>query len=253
MFRIDRSRVKISDPCSVEISREIQDKSETSAEELAARREEENEISRGMAEKLAEEITSDARRQAEVIEVQAALLADQAKHDSELLKSEAMAIGYEEGLAKAEADYMKFVKENDNALNRVLTEIERGRSEMFKEMEAEMIDLCFAVIKKIATMDRERDGEIFKSIIRKVLNQMDTTSKFTIRLSDEDFERFFPGGEATFAVGDSQVTVAVVADPELQGGDIIAESENETVAAGVDVQIKNIELAFRRGLGKTNE
>lgn len=257
MFRIDRTRVNLASSQNIQNiptqkAEQVPSPSVPDApaeEAVPARREEISEQDRALAEKL----IADASREAEEMARQAAETLEKAGRDAELIRAEAKAQGYEEGKSRAETDYVAFIKENDAALNRVIAEIARGREEMFANMEGELIDLCFAIIRKIATMDRARDGELFRSIIKKTLSQMELSEKFMIRLSTEDFERFFPSGEASFTVGDSQITASVVDDQELRGGDIVVESDNETVTAGVETQIKCIELAFRRMLGKSDE
>lgn len=177
----------------------------------------------------------------------------QAELDSVKIKADAEALGYKEGAKRADERYAALLSENKESLSRVISEMEAGRTKMLASMEEEIIELCFAIVRKISDVDRTKDGEIFKTAIRKALARTDMASTITIQLSSEDFERFFPEGEAVFDTPDGRVTVAVAGSSELDGGDIVIDSEDETITAGIGTQIKNIELRFRQRLGKTDE
>ena len=176
-----------------------------------------------------------------------------AEAEAERLKAEArrqgFELGYNEGSAEGALRFESLTAEHAESFSSVLAELKHAGDTMVSDMESDMIDLCFSVLRKVAALDRTTDGEIFKSIIKKAMSQVDLTGKVSIRLSHEDFDRFFPNGEAIFDINDTAVTAAVVSDPEFSGGDIAVDTDSETVLAGADTQFRNIEIAFRHRIG----
>lgn len=249
MFRIDRTRVNISS--IQDIRANVDGPGNDGAAPYAQTDTGSELLERNKA--LAEEILSNAEKRAEDAKKAADEILRKARHDAQKLRADAKASGYEEGKAQAELEYSKLIEKSNESLQRVIAEIERGRTKMFGEMESELIDTCLAVIRKIATMDRSSDGDLFKSIIKKALKQIELTGKIIIRLSSEDRQRFFPDEESIFNMGDSQVTATIIDDSGLEGGDIVIETENASVLAGIESQLKYIELAFRRRLDKSDE
>lgn len=250
MFRIDRTRVKISGmPGAQNLQANVEQDAPLSAPVQGPEMTEE--FIR-LQEDLTAEILARANTQAEEIKLEAQQLLKKAKNEAEAIQVSARELGYNEGKTQAESEYAQLINDNNNALSRVMEEIASGRQTLLDEVEENIIDLCFDIIKKMATMDRAKDGDIFKGIIKKTLAQMDMEGKLILRLSVEDIERFFPEGEATFHLGDSLVKVSVVEDSTLRSGDTIVETETEAITAGIDSQMKNIELAFRQQLGKSS-
>jgi len=68
-----------------------------------------------------------------------------------------------------------------------------------------------------------------------------------IRVSNGDYERFFSQGGVAFEL-DRGVTVSpsIMRDVSLKDGDCIIDIENVTVNAGLESQMKYVELAFER-------
>ncbi len=251
MFRIEKSRVIISE------IRELATKTDDAADHDEAAVIEAPEVRPDpleTAQKLAEELLLTASNEAEAKILRADEVLREAKAAAEELKNEAMKAGYELGVSEGEAEgqrrYDALIKEQSKALKNVLAEIKRAGDTMISDMENDIIDLCFSVLLKITSLDRMLDGEIFKSIIRKAMSQVDLTGKVSIRLSHEDFERFFPEGTAVFDINDKDITASVSSDPEFRGGDIAVDTDSETVVAGAAAQLKNIEIAFRHRLGR---
>ena len=251
MFKIDRNRVRLTAPEIVRIyadrdAVETQPPEETEKEPIDVPHV-------AQAEERANEILDTARVRAEKTESDAKDILNRAGLDAEKIRIEAEERGYKEGEKRAEERCERLLAENREALGRVVAEIEAGRARMLENMESEIIDLCFAIVRKVADLNRTKDGELFKAAITKALSRTNSESSITIHLCNEDFERFFPDGEAAFETADGRVTAVIAGNTELAGGDIIIDTERETINAGIDSQIRNIELRFRQQLGNADE
>lgn len=249
MFRIDRSRVNLSS---------VQDMRANAGDPVLEVRPEEAVIPAQSVPNAAGEVASakiieNARKEAEYIREQAKHALSKAVLDAQAMQISARQLGYEEGMAEARREYAEMAAKNKESLCIVISEIQQKSQEMYDNLEGDIVDLCFAVVKKLADMDRAGDGSFYKSMIRKALGQMEITNKLSVHVCAEDCERFFPDGEVSFPTGDGIVTATVQDAPELGSGDIIIENGNETVTAGLETQMKSIELVFRQLLGKNNE
>lgn len=275
MFRIDRTRVNVhsseNEPKSQQALSEITVPAETAG---GGQQQEASMVPADVREDITNRIIAEANAAAEEIrraaeaqqkaaeldrlaaedERRAAekLLLD-AKTEAERLFEESRIKGYEEGQSRAQRELDELTSENGEALNRLFAEVRAKILENFENVEAEIIDLCFATVRKIANLDRTKDGELFKAAIKKTLKSMDLSGSFSIRLSGEDYNRFFPEGEYVFDLGDGQVKAALAADEKLSGGDIVIDTETEVITAGIESQLKCIEIAFNQQLGRKNE
>ena len=250
MFRIDRRNVKISgkiynkfnadDNPEVVAEAELPDAT-ASAEALA------NEyLSAAEAEINAksEEILANARdRAAEIIVV--------AREEAEELQKKSWQEGFELGTAEGRRTFeektAEKIRQDDEALKRVLEEIYNERESTYKELEAETINLALEIVRKIINPAEDELGNVYTSLIKNALRQTSTESKIVLRVGATEYERFFSSGAAEIEL-DSGVTVktAVLKDASLSDGDLIIDTDDITINAGIDSQLYYVELAFER-------
>jgi len=238
LFRIDRKCVKLVN----DINRQSSCGSGVESEYLSVAEAEINE--------KAEEILSVAREEARAIL--------QSAHDEfEKERKRGFEQGYEEGVAENKRFYdeelAKKKSEDDNTLNRVLSEIYGEHKRIYMSMEGEVVNLALEIVKKIINPAEDELGTVFPSLIKNALRQFSTESKIIIHVSASDYERFFSSGATTIELDSGKIiTVTVMSDVSLADGDCIIDTDDFTVNAGVDSQLKLVELAFDR-VGKFAE
>ena len=253
MFRIERSRVNISGVRELQVTVLSRETASAAPVESGVQQTLAFPSECETAQTGATELLEIAQRDADGIVRQAQELLSKAQADAEALKAEAQHLGFEQGYENGSAEGMTrfnaLMAEHKETFSTVLSELKRAGDTMVSDMEDDIVDLCFSILRKITAFDRANDGDIFKSIIKKSISQVDMTGKVTIRLSHEDFERFYPDGKAIIEINDTEITAAVVSDPEFSGGDIAVDTDSETVLAGAETQLRNIEFSFRHHLG----
>jgi len=256
LFRIEKSRVNISEVRELQVTVISAEASATGLTEERVSAAPPQSSPYESAQAKATALLENTRREADALALQSKELLREAQAESERLKNEARQqgfdMGYSEGQAEAQQMFEALTAGHAEVFSNVLADIKHAGDTMISEMEGDIIDLCFSVLRKIAAFDRTTDGEIFKSIIKKAMSQVDLTGKVSIRLSHGDFERFFPNGTAVFDINDTSVTASVTSDPEFVEGDIAVDTESETVLAGAETQLRNIEIAFNHSLGSGN-
>ena len=217
-----------------------------------------------MAEELeqvkarAEEIIREAEEQAgdrarHIIDEahnEAADLLYNAREEVEQDRVHAMQEGFAQGAGEGRRSYDEQLaaklREDDEALKRVIEELYAERAQTYESMEEDIIGLSVEIVRKLLSPSPEETGA-FRSLIQNALAQINPEGKTTIRLSPSDYERFFSSGSATFDVGpDVTVTASVLRDASLTEGDCVIDTEESTINAGLESQLKIIELAFNR-------
>ena len=195
-----------------------------------------------------DEILSDARKQAAQI-----LLIAQAEAEAE--RKRGYEQGYEEGLEKGTEEgklkYDKIIeekkREDDETLKLVIDEMYQERERAYSQMEDEATTLAVEVVRKILNPAEEELVDFFTPMIKNALRQMSTDSKIVLRVGSKEYERFFSSGAATIEL-DSGATVkaSVLRDVTLNDGDLIIDTDDVTVNAGLSSQLQYVQLAFER-------
>jgi flagellar biosynthesis/type III secretory pathway protein FliH len=250
LFRIDRRFVKLA---GTKISKRNNDeKSEADAEgdlpDAAALSEKRlNEYLYAAEMEMnaqAQEVVDEAREKAaEIIE--------QAKKDAQDERKRAYNEGFAEGSEEGKHSYdeqlAEKISEDDEMLRNILSGIEDERERAAAEMENDMINLSIEIVRKIFNPAEEELGNVYTSLIKNALRQMPTDGKLVIRVSPVEYERFFSSGAATIEL-DSGTTVkaSVIRDVSLDEGDCIIDTDDVTINAGLESQLKYVKLAFER-------
>ena len=208
----------------------------------AARSETEAKISE--AEEKIEKLLEKAREDAAQIVLDAH---DDAEEERQKGYREGFEEGSEEGKRKYDEKIAEKIKEDDATLKRVLDELYDERERTNSALEGETVDLAVEIVRKIINPPEESLGDIFTPLIKNALRQMSTDGKIVLRVGPDEYERFFSSGAATIEL-DSGVTVraSVLRDVSLQEGDLIIDTDDVTINAGIDSQLQFVQLAFER-------
>ena len=269
MFRIERNLVNLASSRSIQIDSgdeaagagsfplEAPAKN-TFAEQEALRREEAKARMMAEAEAEAKEVVEDARGEAAAIIVAAR---EQAEEERRKAWQEGYAEGAAEGRRESKEEFTRFKEdcervkeeyakktlEDDEGLKHVISELYDERERTYKGLEDEVVDLALDVVKKVMNPAEEALGGVFVSLIRNALKQIAPEGRVVIRVSPAEYERFFSSGSAIFELDKGvTVTASVLRDASLKEADCIIDTENETVNASLDTQLKYIRIAFNR-------
>ena len=250
MFRIDRSYVNLGATRFVRVDSEEGTEADAIGEPLNAAA-----SATYMADLQAQEIIGSAHKKAEEIIQEArdevADIMVKARDEAEEQKRAAWNEGYAEGAVEGKHSYDEKlaakIREDDEMLKNVVNEIYDERERTYSGLEDEVVGLALEIVRKVINPAEETIGGVFESLIRNALKQIAPDGKVVIRVSSTEYERFFSSGSATIEL-ESGVTVkaSVLRDASLGGGDVVIDTENETVNAGLNSQLKYIALAFEK-------
>jgi len=196
------------------------------------------------ARTAAEQIMQDARDDAAIMMVEAR---DQAQEDRRRAWQEGYNEGADEGKRSFDDDLAAKQREDDEKLQRVISEVYSERERTYDNLEDEIISLALDIVRKVIRPAEEQMGGVFEPLVRNALKQMAPVDKVIIRISSTDYERFFSSGRALFELeSGTKVSASFLRDASLNEGDCIIDTADETVNAGFETQLRYVKLAFEK-------
>jgi len=190
------------------------------------------------------QIISEARDEAAALIVEAREQADAERHAA---WQEGFTEGSEEGRHSYDEKLASKLREDDEMLKRVIEELHNERTNTYDRLEDDVVALAVQIVRKVVNPSGDELGGYFESMITGALRQLNPDGKVAIRVSPQEQERFFPSGSAAFELDSGIiVTASVFKDATLGAGDCIIDTEDSTVNAGLDSQLRYVELAFEQ-------
>lgn len=261
MFRIDKRLVQVASPAQiplipVPLPDSVMEVEEGTLTETVAAANVEAAAVTGSAtwsaaeieaqrDKLLKQAEEQAAAKLHQAEAKAAAMLSEAEKQAAAMREDAWKSGFEEGQqqgAKAQAEQTAAARQQ---LNRLLTDLSAASDQFYGSVEGDLVALALDAAEKVVkTAIKERES--FEAMIKNALKNMRREDKITVRVSEQQYQDFFNAESAAFMLGDEQLNVAIVNDPHLGDGDLLLESESETVNAGVDSQFRYISLAFNK-------
>jgi flagellar assembly protein FliH len=213
-------------------------------EEIYKRLQNENaervEILLDQARANAQEITDQAKEQADEI-------VRQAEDNAAAISEEAKNTGYLEGLKCAEAAAEQRKMEEAAALKRLESQLKDEYDALVGGLDKDVIALVMEIVKKVIGIKLSQSDDIFVGLVSDALERLKQAGSVTIRVSPEDYLRYFGNGGPGIDTGDTKLTV--VEDESFECGDLIVESEGEVLDLSITRQINQVENAFLSGEG----
>jgi len=172
---------------------------------------------------------------------------DQAEEERSCAWKEGYAEGSEEGRRSYDEQLSDKMRENEESLKRVLFELYEERDRTYSGLEAEAVGLALEVVRKIFNPAEGELSGVFMSLIKNAMKQIAPDGKIIIRVGPVEYENFFASGSTVIELeGGVTVTASVLRDISLTKGDCIIDTEVATINAGIESQLKHIQLAFSR-------
>ncbi len=155
------------------------------------------------------------------------------------LERDAFMKGYAQGeRAGAEAA----AKRGDATLRRLAQTVEELaglRTELVQKTERQVVELALAIAGRVLRREVSLDRELLVTMARIALERLGENTSATIRLNPDDYA--FIG--AKLQVGDSSL-VRVVADPLVNSGGCLVQSDFGLIDAGIDAQLGEMAAAL---------
>ncbi len=172
--------------------------------------------------KEAEDILQKAREKASYIEQEA--------------YEKGFAQGEKDGLELGEKKALKLIENIDN----ILIELRQLKKEIPKQYEKEILDLIFAIAKKIVHREIATDKSILKDTIFNALHFAVEKSKVILRVNQEDLDYVEKLRTQLLAEVKDLKSLSIISDPSITRGGCLLETHNGEIDSSVETRLMKI-------------
>jgi flagellar assembly protein FliH len=167
-------------------------------------------------------------------------LVSRAQEESENIKKSAFEEGYKMGLEKSEEDLAKFREEFAKFMS--------ARQEVFEYIAPDILEISVNVAKKIIKKELSADPQIIIDTIIDVLKSVSKNEpKVTIRVKPQAVQFLkdtIPNMTYQYGI---ESKISIIADPAIEEGGCIFQTNNGIVDASIDTQLEIIKKALVTG------
>ncbi|MCD6298804.1 MAG: hypothetical protein J7M30_16800 [Deltaproteobacteria bacterium] len=151
---------------------------------------------------------------------------------------------YEKGFAQGEKDGLelgekKGIKVIEN-IESILNELIRLKNEIPKQYEKEILDLTFAIAKKIIHREIATDESAIKDTILNALSFAVEKSKVILGVNPEDFDYVEKLRTQFFAEVKDLKSISIISDPSITRGGCFLETPYGDIDASVETQLEEV-------------
>ena len=164
-------------------------------------------------------------------------LVSRAQEESENIKKSAFEEGYRQGLEKASADLEVFREQLSQFMN--------AKSDVFEYIAPDILELSVDIAKTIIKKELESDPQVLINTIVDVLKSVSKNEpKIVIRVNPQSVQFIkdtIPNITYQYGI-DSKINI--VADPSIEDGGCVFQTNNGIVDASIDTQVEIIKKAL---------
>ena len=164
-------------------------------------------------------------------------LVSRAQEESENIKKSAFEEGYRIGLEKAQADIDNFKKE--------LTSFMNARTDVFEYIAPDILEISVNIAKTIIKKELDSDPQVLINTIVDVLKTVSKNEpKITIKVRPQSIQFIkdtLPNITYQYGI---ESKINIIADPSIEEGGCILQTNNGIVDASIDTQIEIIKKAL---------
>jgi flagellar assembly protein FliH len=174
---------------------------------------------------------------------------EEATQAAEQIKKDAWQEGYQEGRKLARQEFDALVNAQKADASRVFGKIEAYKQELYRELLDSVLGLSFDIASKIINIQLEKDDTVYEEIAKAAIRALNSSPKFTLRVSRAEYERFFAEGGQWLQEKIGCAPFEVICDAYMDEGGCIAESDEGVVNAGVAEQMDKLRRMLEGGAG----
>lgn len=153
------------------------------------------------------------------------------------IKEAAKQEGYNDGIAKAQADIEELKSKFD--------EFYSYKDEVYDKVSGCIMDIALEIAKKIINKEVETDNEITLSIIRGAVEEVNKTeNKITLKVMPKDVQIVKDKVPEIFSDNYFEAKISVIPDATIKEGGVIIETSNGLIDASIETQLAIIEKAL---------
>lgn len=164
-------------------------------------------------------------------------IVSRAQSEAVSIKEAAKQEGYNEGIARAQADIEELKSKFEDFYS--------YKDEVYDKVSGCIMDIALEIAKKIINKEVETDNEVTLSIIKGAVEEINKTeNKITLKVMPKDVEIVRDKVPEIFSGNYFEAKISVVPDATIKEGGVIIETSNGLIDASIETQLAIIEKAL---------
>jgi flagellar assembly protein FliH len=164
---------------------------------------------------------------------------------------------YESGFRQGERAGMVIAEKKIEASMRryseAILEIGKLRSQLFRQVEREVVKLAVEVAKKIVHREIQVDREIIQTLVRVALDHVAEKSAVTVHLHPVDYAYVLEHRAELSSGSEDGREVVLLSDKSIERGGCLIQTECGDIDARIEEEFREVERAFFEGFKKDGE
>jgi flagellar assembly protein FliH len=161
-------------------------------------------------------------------------------------KEEAYRNGYSDGLqmglAKGREESTKICAQ----FRQLMDDIRSQREDIFRQAELEIVELAYAIARKVISVHAEKKPEILLDSARRAAKLLKDRSNLVLRVASEQESFIKENLEELYRIDDAIRRISIETDRRVKPGGCILETESGNVDARIETELRNIEDSLRK-------
>ena len=163
-----------------------------------------------------------------------------AQNRAEEIRETARKEGYRKGREEAQREMEALIAAQTEDARHVFEKLEAYRQELHQDLRDSVLGLSFDIAEKIINIHLKRNDTIYVDIVKAAIKALNSSSKFALRVSRSEYDRFFGDGAQWLRSDTGCAALEVICDPYMPEGGCIVESDEGVVNAGVSEQLDKL-------------
>ncbi len=157
---------------------------------------------------------------------------------AEEIKEEAWQEGYDAGMADAAQKITGMTEAQNEKARKLITELSAYREGLYNDLKESVLGLSMDIAEKIINIQLQKDDKVYMEIAKKAVLGLKRADDFTLRVGRGEFDKYFKDGGQWLQEATDCGDFEVVCDPNMETGDLVIESDEEVVNAGIAMQLE---------------
>lgn len=167
-----------------------------------------------------------------------------AREDAEVIRQEAKAEGFEQGLTEgrkaAEEEFAKRMQELESEFDVRTQQLEDEYNRKRADMEPELVETLLEVFSKITYTIADNKKDMVLSLINGVLKNTEMSKEYLIKVSEDDYNFLIANKELINKGTSKDIKIDICVEPQLKRNQCIIESDVGVFDCSLDIQLQNL-------------
>jgi flagellar assembly protein FliH len=148
--------------------------------------------------------------------------------------------GKEEGYKKAKEEFDLKLKEIQEKIISLLSQIEASKKEIFNNAHTILLNLCFEIAKRIIKSESQINKDVVLNVLKRSLSFISDREKIIIRVCKDELETVANRKDFWMPVSERFESITIEPDDRIEKGGCIIESNSGIVDARLGVQFEEL-------------